>query len=258
MSHVSIRAYGRLNDFLPIQRRQRLFLQEFRGHPSIKDLIEATGIPHPEIELILVDQCPVDFSYRVRDGDRVSIYPRFRQINVSSLRSVGPPSPNELRFVLDTHLGRLARYLRMLGFDTRYQNDFDDPTLERLSVAEERILLTQDVGLLKRSSITHGYFVRGSDPLEQLIEIAAEFDLLESATPFRRCLRCNGELHSVVKHQIEHLLLPRTRAEFNEFYRCEKCGTIYWKGSHYDRMIQIINDVKSAMASLRRSCDAAG
>ncbi len=244
MTHISLRAYGRLNDFLPVRRRQRRFEHDVNGYPSVKDVIESLGIPHPEIELVLVNDLPADFSHRVQVGDRISIYPPFRQIELSTHRRIPRDDSDKPRFVLDTHLGRLARYLRMLGFDTRYRNDFGDPELSRICREEDRVLLTQDVGLMKRSEVEHGYFVRNVDPRRQLVEVTAEFDLLDRATPFQRCLRCNGELFSVDKSEIADRLPPRTRAEFDEFFRCAECGTIYWKGSHYDHMLQIIDDLQ--------------
>ncbi len=157
------------------------------------------------------------------------------------------PHPHDRRFVLDTHLGRLARYLRMLGFDSVYRNDTDDQTLEVISVNDERILMTQDVGLLKRAAITRGYYVRESDPRRQLVEVAIEFDLLDFMAPFQRCLRCNGVLLAVPKSEVEDRLLPRTRATFDEFYRCQVCATIYWKGSHYEHMRRIMRDLELAL-----------
>lgn len=230
---------------------QQRFPHEFLGRPSVKDLIESIGIPHTEVALILVDGEPVTFSYKVDDGDWISAYPHFRSFEVSSLPAVSEARVGKLRFVLDTHLGRLARYLRMLGFDTFYQNDFEDSTLARISADEDRVLLTQDVGLLKRSVVTRGYFVRASNPRGQLVEVAVELDLLETAKPFTRCLRCNGVLTTVPKSEIENRLLPRTQANFDEFYRCESCGTLYWKGSHFDRMNQIIDELQATLRSPR-------
>lgn len=244
MSRVTLRAYGRLNDFLAPPRRQRPFARDFRGRASVKDLIESAGIPHPEVALILANGEPVDFAYQVGDLDRLSVYPPLRSLDSARLPALRHETSGKPRFVLDTHLGRLARYLRLLGFDTLYQNDFDDAALERIAVEEDRVLLTQDVGLLKRAAIQHGYFVRASDPRLQLVEVAGEFDLLDSAAPFERCLRCNSLLEPVPKAEIEDRLMPRTRAEFDEFYRCDGCGAIYWKGSHYDRMRRLIEELE--------------
>lgn len=156
MSQVTIRCYAELNDFLPRQRRYRSFTHPWPGRTSIKDLIESLGIPHTEIDLILVNGKSVDFSYLVQPGDRISVYPVFESIDITPLVRVRPRPLREPRFVLDTHLGKLASYLRLLGFDTVYQNDADDATLARISATEHRILLTQDRGLLKRRLVTHG------------------------------------------------------------------------------------------------------
>lgn len=255
MPRSTLRAFERLNDFLPSTRRQRPFCLDVAPETSIKDFIESVGIPHPEIAFILVDGRPVDFSFRLTDDARVSVYPPFCRIRVVAEPELRPEIIGEPRFVVDTHLGTLARYLRMLGFNTIYQNDAHDATLAEVSSRDGRVLLTQDVGLLKRRSVVYGYFVRATHPRRQLVEITAEFDLLDWATPFQRCIRCNGMLHTTEKSTIEHLLLPRTRTHFHEFSRCDVCGAIYWKGSHYDRMRRLIHELKRELAdTLQYSC----
>ncbi len=240
MEHASIRFYAELNDFLPPGRRQASHACPLPGRTSIKDLIEAAGVPHTEVDLILVNGEPVDFAYLVQDGDHISVYPAFTAIDIAALTPVRPQPLPEPRFVLDTHLGKLAVYLRMLGFDTLYRNDYDDETLANLAAGDRRILLTQDRGLLKRSVVTHGYYVRASDPRQQLVEVIRRFDLSGAATPFRRCLRCNGLLAPVDKAAVADRLPPRPREYYDEFYRCEGCGRIFWQGSHYARMQHFI------------------
>ncbi|MCP4663326.1 MAG: Mut7-C ubiquitin/RNAse domain-containing protein [bacterium] len=244
MRQVHVRFYAELNDFLPVARRQVGFVHTFRGRVSIKDMIESLGVPHTEVDLILVNGGTVDFSYLVEDRDLVSVYPVFESIDITSLERVRPHPLRETRFVLDGHLGRLAVYLRMLGFDAWYQNDCGDAELARVSSHEKRILLTRDRGLLKRSVVTHGYCIRETDSRRQLVEVLERCDLFTSIAPFSRCLRCNGLLEPIAKERIEHRLLPRTREHYDEFRICGGCDRLFWKGSHYQRMQRFIEGIR--------------
>ena len=254
MNRASFRFYAELNDFLPPHRKLVNFSHAFDGQPSIKDTIEALGVPHTEVDLILVNGESVDFSYRIKDGDQVSIYPMFESIDIAAVLRVRPQPLREVRFVLDTHLGRLARYLRMLGFDALYENDFQDEELASLSSMERRILLTKDRGLLKRSEVTHGYCVREIHPRRQVIELLRRFDLADSIKPYIRCIRCNGMIAPVGKDEILDQLQPETRRYYDEYHRCQDCARIYWRGSHYQRMqlfvAQILEEVKGEAAQL--------
>lgn len=239
--HARFRFYGPLNDFLPLAQRQVEFTHAFWGRPAVKDSIEAIGVPHPEVGLILQNRRPVGFDATLRDGDRISVYPPFRQLELSSDLRLRPSLRQRPRFALDVHLGRLARYLRMLGFDTRYRHDFDDAELAHLAREEARILLTRDHGLLERSLVRHGYFVRATDPERQLVEVTGRFNLLPQAEPLTRCLSCNGLLEPVPKASVADELPPKTRKHFERFYRCTSCQKVYWKGSHYEHMKQRID-----------------
>lgn len=244
-AHITLRFYEELNDFLPPAQRKVAFAHPLRNGGSVKDLIESLGVPHTEVDLILVNGVSVDFGYRVQDGDRISVYPVFEALDITPLTHLRPAPLRVTRFVLDTHLGRLAAYLRLLGFDTLYRNDCDDPTLARISVEEHRILLTRDRRLLMLKQITHGYYVRARQPHAQLLEILARFDLFDARRPFTRCLHCNGLIHPVTKDSVEKHLLPRTRTYYDEFWQCADCGKIYWKGSHYKRMQQMIEALEA-------------
>jgi uncharacterized protein with PIN domain len=202
-------------------------------------------VPHPEIDFILVNGISADFSCPVLGGDRISAYPRFQSIDIGSMTRVRPRALPEVRFVTDTHLGRLASYLRMLGFDTLYRNDYRDDELAQLSRSQRRALLTKDLGLLKRSAVTQGYFVRATHPRQQLREVVRRFDLSSAMAPFERCLRCNGLLQPALKQDAEARLPPRTRGLFNEFHECAVCGRIYWKGSHYERMRRLVDCISA-------------
>ncbi|MGH2819947.1 MAG: Mut7-C RNAse domain-containing protein [Actinomycetota bacterium] len=243
---ATFRFYAELNDFLPPERRFRTFDHEFLLTASVKDLIESLGVPHTEVDLILVRGDPVDFSYRVTDGDNVSVYPVFESFDISSEARLRPEPLRETRFVLDAHLGQLARYLRLLGFDTVYRNDWSDVVLADISYGEKRVLLSRDAGVLKRRSVTHGYFVRETEPREQLLEVLRRFDLFGSIEPFRRCLTCNGVLEPVDKEAIAHELEPDTRRYYDRFRRCASCGQLFWEGSHYRRMERFVAEIRRA------------
>jgi uncharacterized protein with PIN domain len=237
------RFYGPLNEHLPAEQRQKDLEKPFFAPGSVKDMIESFGVPHPEVELILANGVVTDFSYIVGDGDRIAVYPGFRAIEV--LSNLRPPREGEHRFVLDVHLGRLAAYLRMIGFDATYRNCFSDPELVRISREEQRILLSRDRGLLMHSAVTYGYLLRATDSREQMAEVVRQFDLERSFRPFTRCMACNGMLKPVGKEDVRPLLPDRTLMCHEEFSQCHKCRRIYWKGSHYQRMTQWIADMEA-------------
>ncbi|HVU10390.1 MAG TPA: Mut7-C RNAse domain-containing protein [Phototrophicaceae bacterium] len=243
MAHAQLRFYAHLNDFLAYKRRQRLFRHRFDGLPSVKDMIESLGVPHTEVALILVNGAPVDFSYHVLDGDRISVYPVFEHLELPHEWSVQPQAAHEARFVADVHLGRLAAYLRMVGFDTLYPDDYRDEELARISSAEDRILLTRDRGLLKRRIVQRGYAIRSPDPWRQLEEVIKRFNLYDQIARFCRCAHCNGALERVDKAQVATQLPAKTTEYYDEFRRCLVCGKIYWRGSHYDQMDQFVERI---------------
>lgn len=199
----------------------------------MKDLIEGLGVPHTEVDLVLVNGVSVGFSKHVTDGDRVSVYPVFEGMDISSVSKVRPTPLRDTRFVVDVHLGRLAGYLRLCGFDTLYDRDWDDVRLAETTVAEQRILLTRDRGLLKRAIVTHGYVVRSSVPREQLEEVLERFDLWSDLQPFTRCSKCNRLLETVTADSVSGEVPPRTLAHIRAYQRCTGCGQVYWKGSHH-------------------------
>ena len=230
------RFYEELNDFLRPEQKKRTFSYRFTGTPSIKDAIEAVGVPHTEVDLILVNGQSVDFGYRLQDGDRVSVYPVFESLDITPAVRLRPAPLRRTAFILDTQLGKLARRLRMLGFDTLYRNDYKDAEIIRTAQEERRIILTRDVDLLKNKSVTHGYWVRSASPEKQVGEVLRRLDLYGQITPFSRCLVCNGLVVGVDKAAVEDRLPPRTRRYFETFYACQACGKVYWEGSHYRRM----------------------
>lgn len=234
------RFYAELNDFLPRAWRQTDIPYQFWGHPAVKDAIEALGVPHPEVDLILVNNQSVNFDYRLRQGDRVAVYPVFELLNIAPVTRLRPRPLRKIRFVLDANLGKLARNLRMLGFDALYRNNFQDVEVIEIALQEQRIILTRDVELLKNGKVTHGYWVRHTDAQKQVEEVLQKFDLFDQIRPFTRCLVCNGLLLPVEKEDIEDQLPPRVRQSFETFYRCAACGKVYWRGSHFERMEKMV------------------
>ena len=242
MAQVQLRFYEELNDFLPPALRKTTITYELTRRASVKDVIESFGVPHTEIELILANGRSVDFSYIVQAGDRISVYPMFEALDISPLIRLREKPLREPHFIIDANLGRLARYLRLLGFDTLYRNNYPDQEIARIAQQDRRIVLTRDRALLQHKSITHGYFVRSDKPREQVKEILARLDLYDHARPFTRCMRCNGEMEDVEKHAVDHQLQPRTRQYYDRFRRCTACGQAYWKGSHFEKMEQLCEE----------------
>jgi uncharacterized protein with PIN domain len=238
MPVANFRFYAELNDFLLPERRFTEFAHGFLEVATVKDRIESFGVPHTEVDLILVNGLSVDFTYRVQDGDRISVYPVFEAFDIAGLTRLRPEPLRDPRFVLDVHLGRLAACLRMLGFDALYQNRCSDECLAAVSRDEHRILLTRDVGLLKRSSVTHGYYLRATQPRRQITEVVRRFDLGRLAKPFSRCLRCNTLLEQAGKDQVRHQLPAQVAQLHDEFLRCPDCSRVYWEGGHFRRMRQ--------------------
>ncbi len=244
MSPLRLRFHGPLNDFLAPERRGVEFTHPLPAPCSVKDLIESLGPPHPEVDVVLVDGHAVDFSHRVEDGQRLAVYPSFSSIDVTPLVRVGPPPLPEPRFLLDVGLGRLAGLLRMLGFDTLWRNDYADDVLARQSHDEQRILLTRDLGVLKRSEVVHGYFPRETDPSQQLVEVVRRFHLTAHMRPFSRCLACNGALSSATPEEVRESVPERVHATFTRFQQCPECKRVFWAGSHHARMQVIIDKLR--------------
>ncbi|MCB1856926.1 MAG: Mut7-C ubiquitin/RNAse domain-containing protein [Gammaproteobacteria bacterium] len=233
---VEIRLYAELNDFVAREFRKRSFVYQFTGQPSIKDAVEAIGVPHTEIDLLLVNGESVNFSYLLRGRERVAVYPVFEGLDISPVIRLRPAPLRVTRFVADVHLGRLARHLRLLGFDTVYRNNLDDSEIVAISLAERRIVLTRDRGILKHGCLTHGYWVRSCIPREQVAEVIKALQLESKLRPFTRCSVCNGCLTSVDKAKLAGCLPPRVAQTLDTFFRCEGCGKVYWRGSHVDSL----------------------
>jgi uncharacterized protein with PIN domain len=243
MPYAYFRFFGPLNDFLPRHQRQQAIPVVLNGVTAVKHIIESLGAPHPEIDLILANQQPVDFAYLVQPDDQIDVYGATSEKEQPKTVALRPPLSPPLRFVLDTHLGQLATYLRLLGFDALYRNDYDDAELAEISYVERRVLLTRDRGLLKRKTVIYGFYVRTSDPRQQIIDVLQRYQLAGEIHAWRRCLRCNGVLAPADKAQILEQLAPKTRLYYDEFHRCQSCRQIYWQGSHYARMQKFVERV---------------
>lgn len=239
---VTLRFYAELRDFLDDPSGS--VVRCFDVAPSVKDVIEGCGVPHTEVDLILADGRSVCFSHRVAPGERISVYPMFEAFDVASVSRVRPRPLRRLAFVLDVHLGKLARYLRLLGFDTDYEPERDDADLVTISRRERRVLLTRDIELLKHSALTHASFVRATDPRCQLLEVVGRFHLTGAMQPFSRCMACNGLIRGANRDEVRPLVPPAVGREQRDFRRCLGCGRVYWRGSHVEELEQIVEEAR--------------
>ena len=246
MVMASFRFYEELNEFLAPQRRGREFACPCARAATTKHMIEALGVPHTEVELVLVNGESVGFDRQLREGDRVAVYPKFEAFDVTPLLRVRGQALRVTRFVADAHLGGLAHLLRMAGFDTLYDNHFRDEEIERIAAEQERIVLTRDRDLLKRRTITHGCYVHALRTELQLREIFERLDLARSARPFTLCLYCNAPLHVIEKMRVETLLPPQVREHYERFSACDVCHRVFWEGSHWRRMRTMLDGLLSS------------
>ena len=247
---VTVRFYEELNDFVKKYPPKEPIDLKYRRKRSVKDLIESLGVPHTEVDLILINGKPVDFSYPVRNGDYISVYPMFEHFNIRGISPLREIPLRDPRFILDVHLGKLARRLRMLGFDTDYEEFRDDPELAALAEKEHRILLTCDRHLLMRRIVSHGMIIRNIRAEEQTAEVLNHLDLWDRISLFSRCINCNGILFPVKKGTEEYKqvleILPRGVTLWcREFIRCTDCRQLYWKGSHFNRMEKQLEKIYS-------------
>ncbi len=241
-ARVTVRCYAELNDFLSPERRQVPFDLLVHARTSVRDLLEGLGVPHTEIDLLLVNGESSSFSRPIADGDRVAAFPVFEAFDIAGVTRVRPDPLREVRFVLDGHLGRLAAYLRLAGFDALYRREASDAELAAVASAEHRVLLTRDQALLKRRSITHGSYVHATDPSAQLAEVVRRLQIARLARPFTRCTRCNGVLAPAAKERVAEQVPPRSRQHYQRFLQCATCGRVYWEGSHHARLQRLLDD----------------
>lgn len=240
MLEIQVRFYEELNDFLSPERRRRTFSRTLPEPTSVKDLIEGCGVPHTEVDLILLNGESAGFGAPVDDGDRVSVYPVFESLDISGVTRLQERPLRQPRFLADVHLGKLVRYLRLAGIDTAYSNEATDAELVERMRAEDRALLTRDRRLLMRRRVDKGYLVRSERADRQLAEVIRRFDLAGALQPYSRCSHCNTLLEPVSKEAIRHRLEPLTERYYERFSRCPGCDRIYWSGSHKSRLPPLV------------------
>ena len=246
MATASFRFYEELNDFLAPERRRREFSAPCARAATAKHMIEALGVPHTEVEMILVNGESAGFERLLQDGDRVAVYPRFEALDITPLLRVRERPLRVTRFVADAHLGGLAHMLRMAGFDTLYRNDYRDREIADIAEREGRIILTRDRELLKYRGVTHGCYVHALKPAQQFRELAERLDLARSFKPFTLCLECNAPLHPVDKQRVWERLPPSVQANYQRFTACDSCGRVFWEGSHWRRMQALLSESAGA------------
>ncbi|SDH71443.1 Mut7-C RNAse domain-containing protein [Pseudomonas panipatensis] len=236
MVSATFRFYEELNDFLPAERRRRAFTCVCAESATVKHMIEALGVPHTEVELVLLNGESVGFERLILDGDRLAVYPTFERLDISPLLKVRAQPLRVLRFVADAHLGGLAALLRMSGFDTLYDNAFEDARIAEIGARQGRIVLTRDRELLKRRIISHGCYVHALKPALQLRELFERLDLARSARPFSRCLQCNQPLRELPAEEARPRVPPRVAARYSRFLACDACQQVFWEGTHWRSM----------------------
>ncbi len=239
------RFYEELNDLLPPDKKKIRFEHEFIDRTSVKDMIESLGVPHTEIDMIIVNGKSVDFSHLVQDGDDISVYPVFESIDISDIQHLRSFPLRQPRFIADVHLGSLVKYLRMLGIDVFYNNSFSHEEIIEASIKDNCTILTKDREILKNNRITHGYWVRNEHVIEQVKEVIHRFDLQKSIREFARCLECNTILEPIEKEKIIGRIPDKVKESHNEFWYCSHCDKIYWKGTHYQKMFVLINKINN-------------
>ena len=243
---VYLRFYEELNDFLSTLKKKTRFEHNFIDRTSVKDLIESFGVPHTEIDLILVNGKSVSFDYIINDKDDISVYPVFESFDISDVQKLRAGPLRDPKFICDVHLGKLAKNLRMLGLDTFYKNSITKNEIVLTSMNENRVILTRDGGLLKIKNVTHGYYIRNTDPIKQTSEVINRFHLEKTMKRFSRCLRCNTVLKTVQKEMIMERIPEKVKASQDEYFICSNCDRIFWKGTHYKNMlIKIESLIKS-------------
>jgi uncharacterized protein len=226
--------------------RNRPITRALNHKASVKDVIEACGVPHPEVDLIIANGRPVGFSFPLDADAGLEIY------SVLGPNQLFPEFRLQARevsgFVADGHLGKLTRDLRLLGIDVSYRHDVDDSELLVTAVQERRALLTRDRRLLRHSVVQTGYYPRSQHAIEQTAEVIKRFNLTQRLAPFQRCLQCNQHLNPVSKEAVLDKLEPLTRLYYREFRHCSKCGRIYWRGSHFGHLQKRVEAIIESVA----------
>ena len=229
---AQFRFFGRLQGLVAKSELE----YRFNGQPAVKDAVEAIGVPHTEVDLLLVAGRSVSFAYRLQACDQVSVCPFGWTNSLTEMTHLSPPIPHRIAFILDVHLGKLARRLRMLGFDCQYRNDYSDPQIIETALREGLIILTRDRGILKHSRVTQGYLVGSQQVEAQVQEVLLRYRLHQNISELQRCPQCNALLKPIDKALIRHRLLPKTARYYSLFHICTGCERLYWRGAHYKKI----------------------
>lgn len=223
--------------FLAPALRGHAITQRCADTATVKHAVEALGVPHTEVGCVLVNGEPVALDRRMQDGDDVRVYSTTPGAGIESRTVSGSTA-----FIADSHLGGLARLLRMAGFDTLYDNHFRDSDIQAIASGESRVVLTRDRELLKRQAIGHGCYVRTLEPAAQLREVAWRFGLARAARPFSLCLRCNAPLRPVDKEAVRGRVLAMAWSRHDRFHTCDVCRRVFWAGTHWQRMRKLLQE----------------
>jgi len=243
VNQVFVRFYEELNDFLP-RSRQKIDSQVLsKERQSVKDMIEALGVPHTEVDLILVNGQSVDFAYILQDRDRISVYPVFESLDISHVTHLREIPLRRTRFIADINIGDIVRYLRALGMDVYFDPGLSPRELITRSKRERRTILTKSRNLLKYRQVSHGIFIRHGRTIEQIKRIIDLLSLRAHIHPFSRCIACNTPLVQVAKQQVEDRIPPKVRIWCEEYACCEHCSKVYWKGSHFTRIKEVLDEI---------------
>jgi hypothetical protein len=246
MKQVSFRFYEELNNHLPLEKHKVWFEYIFSDATSMQDALLSMEVPLDEIDLILVNRQSKGLDYILQDGDRISVYPVFESFDLSGISRIREKPLRDPKFICDVHLGRLSKYMRMLGWDTLYSNQYSPDEMIAISGQEKRIILSRNYQLTRHKKVTHSYWIQSSCPVEQIKDLINKLDLSDKIIPLTRCLKCNHGLMPVEKKKIAHRLQALTAKYYNEFYVCPACDQIYWKGSHFERMSDFIKNTIQA------------
>jgi uncharacterized protein len=242
---IRLNVHGGLDFFLGSKARRESIERRLTEKTSVKDVIESCGVPHTEIDLVIVNGEAVGFDYCVTGDAQIELYPpktayphfteKRLQLNTIS------------QFIADGHLGKLVRDLRLIGIDVAYNAGAEDRQLVEIATSENRALLTRDRRLLMYAAVQHGYYLRSQNPFEQTVEVVRRFDLGSTLSPFSRCLRCNALLVPTEKEKVIDRLEPLTKIYYDEFRRCVGCGQVYWSGSHFEKLRKRIEAIRSRL-----------
>lgn len=237
---ITMRFYAELNDFLPEDKKFEAFEVNLKMPAVVSEVITSMGVPLSEVDLILLNGKPAPRNQKLSVNDYVSVYPTFESFDIGDLRTTQTEALRKTTFVADAHLGKLTKYLRMLGFDTLYRNDFGDDEIINLSLSEKRIILTRDKNLLNSSLVTHAYYIRATDKHQQLVEVVDKFDLRSQFKPFTRCMTCNACLMLKTPEEVLKMVDNNILQSYREFYLCPTCNKVFWEGSHFKRMERMV------------------